>query len=356
MKKSSRAFLEQLMSVACPSGFEEPAQALVRAEFETFADTVSTDVHGNVIAAINPDAELRVMLAGHCDEIGLMVNYIDDQGYIWFGTIGGIDPIMLPGQRVRLQCDKGPVIGAIGKKPIHLMESDERGKNVKITDLWIDIGAKDKKDAEKRVSVGDIGTVIAGFEELQNDIVISRAFDDRIGSFTVIEALRRVADSKKKPKVGVFAVSTVQEEVGLRGAKTSAYGVDPHVGIAVDVGFASDFPTVDKKIVGDIKLGEGPILHRGCNINPVVARDMEAVARKAKIPYQMQAEPRATGTDANVMQTTRAGVATSLISIPNRYMHTPVEAVSLKDVDNASKLIAEYVLTLTAKSTFVPGQ
>ncbi|MFW5798292.1 MAG: M42 family metallopeptidase [Planctomycetota bacterium] len=355
MQKTSMEFLRSIMAQPSPSGFEEPVQKLVRNEMESFADTVTTDVHGNVIGCINPEGKLRVMLAGHADEIGLMVNYIDDQGYLWFSTIGGWDPVVLPGQRVFIHNDGGDVFGVIGKKPIHLMESDERSKGVKVKDLWIDIGAKDKKDAEKVVAVGDHATLDAGYAELLNGIVVCRAFDDRIGAFVVLEALRMLS-KKKGLKAAVYSVSTVQEEVGLRGARTSAFGIDPHVGIAVDVGFASDFPTVDKKLVGECELGGGPLVAKGCNINPVVRRGLEDTAKKKKIPYQLNPSPKATGTDANAIQLTRAGVATGLVSVPNRYMHTPVEAVSLEDVENTIKLLAEYILTLGEKSRFIPGE
>jgi len=192
-------------------------------------------------------------------------------------------------------------------------------------------------------------------KRLLNDRVVSRGFDDRCGAFVVTEALLDVA--KRKPKVAVWSVSTVQEEVGLRGARTSAYGLDPQVGIAVDVGHASDTPGLDKdrRKLGDVKIGKGPILCRGPNINAIVQRALENVAKARKIPYQLQAEPRATGTDANAIQVSRAGVATALVSVPNRYMHTAVEVVSLADLDNTIRLLVGYVLSLRPTDTFIPG-
>jgi len=357
MEKESFDFLKKLIDTPSPSGFEAPVQRLIRERLEGVADEIRTDVHGNVIAAINPKAELRVMLAGHCDEIGLMVQHFGyipsaDDGYIYFSAIGGIDAAILSGQRVVIHNAKGPVPGVIGRNPIHLMEQDERDKPEKLHKLYIDIGAKDKKDAMKAVEIGDPITIDVGMRELRNGLVAARGFDDRVGAFVVLETLRLLKG--KKLNVAVYGVSTVQEELGLRGARTSAFGIDPHVGIAVDVGFATDHPGGAKSKVGDVTLGRGPILHRGPNINHVLGRMLVETAKARKIPYQMTAEPRATGTDANAMQINRAGCAAALVSVPNRYMHTPVEVVSKDDVDNCSKLLAEFCRTLKADANFIP--
>ncbi len=352
MDRSALEFLKKLAETPSPSGFEQPAARIIRERMKGFADEVRTDVNGNVIGIVNGDAPLRVMLAGHCDEIGLMITHIDEKGYVYFAAIGGIDPAVLPGQMVEIHAEKRLVPGVIGRKAIHLMEPEERGKPSKIHEYWIDIGAKDKKDADKAVAVGDPITVSRRFLELRNNIVAGRGFDDRVGAWTVVETLRRM--KKARPKVGVFAVTSVQEELGLRGAKTAAFGITPHVGIAVDVGFASDYPEINKKLVGDVALGRGPILHRGANINPVLASLMEKTGRRKKIPFQIQAEPRATGTDANVMQMNGAGAATALLSIPNRYMHTPVELVSLDDLDKAVELLVATLGELKPGMDFTP--
>jgi len=352
LAKQALEFLKLVMESPSPSGFEQPVQHAVKAYMKEFADDVRVDVHGNCMGVVNEGAPTRVMLAGHMDEIGLMITHIDGEGFLYFAAVGGVDDALLPGLRVEIHGDGGVVTGVIGKKPIHLMEPSERDKAFKVKDLWIDIGARDQKDAEKAVAVGDVITVKSSFEALRNDIALSRGFDDRIGAFVVVEALRALA--KRKPKVAVYAVTTVQEELGLRGARTSAYSIDPHAGIAVDVGFASDYPGAEKKQIGTVKLGDGPILHRGANINPVLGELLVSTARKKRIPYQVQAEPRATGTDANAIQVSRGGVAAALVSVPNRYMHTPVELVSLKDVENAIGLLAETVWAMKAKMDFVP--
>jgi putative aminopeptidase FrvX len=352
MKKESTAFLEELLSVASPSGFEQPGQAVVRKYLEKKADEVTTDVHGNVIAVLNPKAPMRVMLAGHVDEIGLMVTHVSDKGFIHFAAIGGVDVGLVPGSRVHVHAKKGDILGVIGKKPIHHMSAEDRKKVPEMKDLWIDIGAKDKKDAARHVRIGDPVTSTYGYEKLLNNIVVARGFDDRIGAFVVAETLRCLAG--KKIPVALYAVSTVQEEIGLRGARTSAFGVDPHAGIAVDVGFATDFPDADQKTYGEIHLGKGPIVAIGANINPVLGNLILNTADKKKIPHQLAAEPRATGTDANAIQINRAGAAAALVSIPNRYMHTPVEVISLGDVENAIKLLAETILAMKPTMDFTP--
>ena len=344
--------LRRLVETPSPSGFEGKIRSIVKEEMEKVAHEVRVDYHGNVMALLNPGAPMRVMVSGHCDEIGLMVKYIDDQGFIYFSAIGGVDPGVLDGQRVVILTRQGGISGVIGKKPIHLMEEKERGKPLKIHQLWIDIGASQGEEARKLVSPGDPIVLQGGLMPLMNDLVVARGLDDRIGVFVVLESLKRLAT--REIQVSFYAVATVQEELGLRGARTSAFSIDPQVGIAVDVGFATDYPEVDKKLVGDVKLGKGPILHRGANINPVLSRFMEERAREKGIEFQLTGEPRATGTDANAMQITRGGVATALVSIPNRYMHTPVEVVSLRDVEGAVELVTETVAGLTPDMDFTP--
>ena len=352
MQKESLSFLKKMMDIPSPSGFEAGIQDLIRKRMERYCDDVSTDVSGNVIGVINPKAPTRLMLSGHCDEIGFMVTYIDDKGFVYFASVGGVDPGVAAGQRVKIHAAGGPVLGVIGRKPIHLMEKEDLDRQPKLHDLWIDIGAKDKRDAQTAVEVGDYATFDVGFIELKNDLVCAHGFDDRAGAFAVIETLRLLKG--RRLNVAVYGVATVQEELGLRGARTSAYGIDPHIGVAVDVGFATDFPTSDPKRVGECFLGKGPALHRGPNINARLGGEMEAVSKVKKIPFQITAEPRSTGTDANAMQVNKSGVATALVSIPNRYMHTPVEVISLVDLDNTSRLLAEFTCSLGRKPDYVP--
>jgi tetrahedral aminopeptidase len=354
MQKESLELLREMIGIASPSGHEWSIQEGLRRRMRAYCADVRMDVNGNVIGVVNPSAPLRVMLAGHCDEIGLMVMHIDDKGFLSFQGVGGVDPAVVVGQRVKIHAAKGPVFGVIGRKPIHLLEQDERGKPAKLHELWIDVGARNRKDAQKHVALGDYVTVDVGLAEMKNSLVAGRGFDDRAGAFVVVETLRRLKG--RKLKVAVYGVTSVQEELGLRGARTSAFGIDPHVGIAVDLYFATDYPGADPKRTGELTLGKGPALHRGPNINPLLGRMLEDTAKKEKIAVQIIPEPRATGTDANAMQVNRAGVATALISVPNRYMHTPVEVISLNDLDNASRLLAEFLVELKPDARFIPEE
>jgi len=234
------------------------------------------------------------------------------------------------------------------------MEGEERNKAPKVHDIWIDIGAKDGKEARKLVRIGDPITYDANFEILRGNLAVSRGFDNKMGAYVVAETLRSVSQSKRKSKASLYAVATVQEEIGLRGARTSTYGVDPQVGIALDVTHATDHPGMDKRKLGEVKLGEGPVITRGANINPAVFDLLIKVAKKNKIPHQIDAAAGGTGTDANAMQVSRSGVATGLVSVPERYMHTPVEVLSLTDLDNTVKLLTEFVLAVDEKTNFIP--
>jgi len=352
MDAASRQFLTQILASPSPSGYERPVQDVIRTYAREFADEVKTDLHGNVITVRNPQAPFRVLLAGHCDQIGLIVQYIDDDGYIYFQSIGGWDATVLIGQRVTIWTNSGPVQGVIGRKPIHLLSEEERKAVPKLKDLWIDIGAASKAETTQKVRIGDPMTIELAERELLNNRLVASGLDDKSGAWVVIEALKRV--DRQKLRVSVYAVATVQEELGLRGARTSAFGIDPHVGIAVDVTFATDCPNMEKKEEGEIKLGRGPVIYRGPNMNPKVVDRLVELAEANKIPYQLAASGKATGTDANAIQINRAGVATGLVSIPNRYMHSPVEVISLDDLDAAANLLARFVEALSPEDDFTP--
>jgi putative aminopeptidase FrvX len=355
MRPKSFEFLKALAEAPSPSGYEQPAQRVFRDYIRGCVDEVRTDVLGNTFGYIRGSkAKPVVMLSGHCDEIGFMVTYIDENGFAFFSPIGGVDTQLLPGKRVWVHTAKGPRAGVMGRKAIHLIEPKDREKVVQIHNLFIDFGAKDKKEAESLVKIGDPITFAVGLERLQGDRVVSRGFDDKMGSFVVGEVLRRIWERKEGPRCSVYGVSTVQEEIGLRGATTSAYQVQPDVGIAVEVGHASDYPEVDKKRVGEYKLGAGPIIARGANINPEVFSLLQKAAKRGKIPIQILGAPRATGTDANVIQLSRKGVATGLVSVPLRYMHTPAEVLSLKDLEATCDLLVEFVYLLKENMSFIP--
>jgi len=354
MKPGSLAFLKRLLDTPGPSGFETAPARVWREEAGTFADRVSADVSGNSIAAVNPDGTPRVMLAGHIDEIGLMIVHVDDDGYLYFSNIGGWDPQILVGQRVHLLTKKGALDGVIGKRAIHLLKQDERDRASKVTDLWIDIGAKSRTDALRRVRIGDPAVLAVPTAELPNRRLVARSIDNRIGAFVVLEALRAL--SRRRAAAGCFAVATTQEEIAWAGggARTSAAGIDPHVAVVVDVTHATDHPNVEKKEHGDVRLGAGVVLSRGSAVNPVVFDMLVATAEADSIPYTIQAAPRDTGTDADAIHLAQHGIPTGLVSVPNRYMHSPNEMVDLADLERAAKLLAGFARRITPKTDFTP--
>lgn len=356
MRSESLVFLENLLDAPSPSGYEQPAQRVFREYVTPFCDELTTDIMGNVFARISGKGKNlpKVMIVGHTDEIGLQIKYIDDKGFLYFAAVGGVDAHLTPGKRVAIHTANGPLPGVIGKKPIHLMDNKDRETVVKLEAQYIDIGASDKKEAQKLVRVGDAVTFESSFTRLHGDRVASRGFDDKAGCFVVAEVLRLVAASGKKLPVDLYGVSSVQEEIGMRGGTTSCYTVNPDVGICVEVDFATDQPDVERKHNGEVALGKGPILARGANINPHLFELLEKSAEKEKIAIQHTAAPRGTGTDANVMQISRGGVATALVKLPLRYMHTSVETVSLSDLEDAAKLIVATLKRISSREEFIP--
>ncbi|HEX4611099.1 MAG TPA: M42 family metallopeptidase [Urbifossiella sp.] len=356
MEHTSHEFLRQLLETPSPSGFEPPIQHVVRDYARGFADEVTTDRHGNVFAARFPEGKTadapRVMLAGHCDQIALMVQHIDESGFLYVQPIGGWDMQILLGQNLTVWTKTGPVPGVVARRAIHLLKPEERSKVPDFTDVWVDIGAKNKEDAETLVRHGDPVTFALGYRPLRNGLAASPAMDDKVGLWVVMEAVRLLKG--RAVRAAVYGVSTVAEEIGLRGATTAAYAIDPTVGIAVDVTHATDTPGNDKKTQGEIKLGAGPVLFRGPNISPRVFDLFDDLAKTHSIPVQVRGVPRATGTDANAIQISRAGVACGLLGIPNRYMHSPVEVVHLDDLTNAAKLLAEFCLAVGPETNWIP--
>src|SRR5262249_999856 len=305
------AFLKDLLLTPSPSGFERPIQDVVRAWIKPFADEVRTDRHGNVIAVRNPGGSPRILLAGHCDQIGLMVQHVDEHGFLYVQPIGGWDMQILLGQNLTVWTRQGPVHGVVSRRAPHLLTNEERNKVPQFTDVWVDVGCKDRKEAEGLITLGDPVTFALGYRELRNGMASSPGMDDKVGRWTVMGALRLLHG--RTLQAAVYSVSTVQEEIGLRGATTSTYGVRPTVGIAVDVCHATDTPGNDKKQLGDTRLGGGPAIFRGPNINPRVFERLQQTARTHEITVQVRGAPRATGTDANAIQLSRDRVATGLL-------------------------------------------
>lgn len=343
----------RLLDAPGPSGHEAAAAAVWCAAAEEFAERTWSDVHGNSFAEINPDGAPTVMLAGHADEIGLMVNHIDDEGFLWVVGVGGWDPQVLVGQRVDVLTGNGIVAGVVGRRAVHLIKGDDATKAVKLKELWIDIGAGTGDEAKARISIGDVAVIRSDTVNLGDDFIAARSIDNRVGAVVVLESLRRAAE--RGCQAHVVAVATVQEEIGYvagGGARTGAFGLDPQAGIVVDVTHATDHPTIEKTEHGDIRLGKGPVLARGAAINRTVYAGLAAAAKAENIEVQIQAVPAMTGTDADAVRMSRAGVAVGLVSVPNRYMHSPNQLVSVADVDQTAELIATYLAGLTGSIDF----
>jgi endoglucanase len=351
MREPSLTFLRTLVNTPSPVGHESRGQRVWLDYATQFADETFSDAYGNCVAVLNKGGSPRLMLAGHADEIALAVNYIDADGFIYVRKMGGVDPAITKAQRVTIHTRKGPVRGVVANVAPHLMKEEKEPKPPKIHEIFLDIGA-DKKEAKKLVEIGDPITLVDEFELLRNDLAVARAFDNRIGTWAVAEALRLLKTGKGKLQAEVCAVSNVQEEVGLLGARQIAYSLKPDVALVVDVTHATDYPTVNKAQHGNIKLGKGPaITHGGCN-HPDVVRRIEAVAKAKKIELQHEAMSNTSGTDTDVIFWTRGGIPSGLISLPNRYMHSPVEVVNLNDLAQIPELLAGFALSLKQGEEF----
>jgi len=349
ISEKNLGFLKDLVSAPSPSGFEAPAQQVVRKFLAPYADELSSDNNGNLIAFKKGSGKLKVMVVGHADEIGFIINHIDEQGYLYVKTLGGFDLNLLPGLRVDIHHQDQVVRGIIGKKPIHMMRGAEEAPKLKLEDLWIDIGATSKEDALKRVAIGDIITYHSQFERLSDDMIVAKATDNKVGVYVAAVVMQELA--RKKLKANYYAVSSVGEETTMRGASTAAFQIEPDIAIAVDVTFTSDIPGSDKRLYGDLALGKGPTISIGAALHPVIREKLTGIADKQKIPYQLEIAPGRTGTDADAIHALKAGAATAVIGIPNRYMHTPNEVVSLSDLENAVKLVAAFVQAVDDKIT-----
>lgn len=356
MKKEELAFFKSLVEAPSPSGYEQPAAQVLRENLSNYADEVNTNVLGSVHALLKAkggEAKQSVMLAGHIDEVGLMVNYIDDKGFISFKAVGGVDAGILPGMRVTVHAKDGDYLGVMGRKPIHLIDEGERKNITPIDKLFLDLGMS-AEEVKKHVRIGDVATFAVGLEEFGDDLIVSRALDDKMGAYLaarVMEEVKRAGGAK----VDLFVAGTVQEEIGLRGGETSAYGLNPDIGLAIEVCHATDYPGIDKNAHGEQNLGGGPVIARGPNINPVLFDLLVAAAEAAEVPYQIGAEPRGTGTDANAIQLSRGGKVAGLVSIALRYMHTPTEVLKKSDLDACVKMLTRFVLDLDAETDFTPG-
>lgn len=352
MREESVKFLERLINTPSPSGHEVRGQRVWLDYVAEFAEETFTDAYGNAVAILNKGGSPRVMLAGHADEIAMTVNFINAEGFIYVRKLGGVDPAITKAQRVAIHTKNGAVRGVVGNVAWHLVKGEKERKAPEIHELFIDIGVANKKEAEKLVKIGDPITLVDEFELLRNELAISRAFDNRIGTFAVAEALRLLNEGDRKLHAEVCAVSNIMEEIGLLGARQIAYTLKPDVAVVVDVTHATDYPTVNQQMHGEIKVGQGPSLtHGGCN-HPDVVERLEQVAKTAKIRLQHEAMSATSGTDTDVIFWTRGGIPSALVSLPNRYMHSPVELVSLTDLEQIPQLLAAFALSLKKGEQF----
>ncbi len=336
--------LDRLLRTGAPSGYEAPVAAVWR-EAASFA-TLSTDGLGSSVARVGEDGPLLAVV-GHIDEIGLVVTHIDEKGFIYFAPIGGWDPQILVGQRVEIRSKDGLVPGVVGRKPIHLLEPEQRKKVVEIKGLHIDIGASDRDEAAGLVRIGDPAVIAAEPVTMLGSRLASRSMDNRLGAYVALESLRRAQEGGGL-SASFAAVAAVQEEIGLFGARTSVFEVKPDLAIAVDVTHGTDAPGVDEKEVGTHPLGSGPVIGRGSTLSPKVFELLVEAAEGAGIEYSIGASGRGTSTDADAIQISRSGIPTGLVSIPLRYMHSPVELVDLDDVEAAIELLVAFAGNLSA--------
>jgi putative aminopeptidase FrvX len=351
MRKASLEFLKRLLRTPSPSGFEAAGQKVWCDYARKHADEVVTDSYGNAVAVLNPTGRPKVMLDGHADEIGLMVKHIDEKGFLYFQQIGGVNAALVQSKRVTIHAAGGAVRGVVGATAIHLRERGKEPKVPKMHELFIDIGARNAAAAGKRVRVGDAITFVDDFEMLDGRVAVARAFDNRAGTWAVIEALRIAKGAGVR--CCVCACSSIQEETGLNGAKMQVFRVRPDAAVAVDVTHATDTPGIDSKQHGEVKLGEGPTIAIGRENHPALVARLRKVAKRKRIPLQTEAFSQSGGTDAQAIWTANGGVPSAILSIPNRYMHSTVEMLDLRDLQRTADLLGAFCADLRRGEKFV---
>jgi len=352
MRPESFDFLKQLLETPSPSGFETRGQRVWADYVGKYASPVQSDPYGNVFAALNPGVSPKILLAGHADELGLMVNHISDEGYLYFQGIGGVDRAMLRGRPVLVHGPKGAVHGVTGHLAIHMQSPDDRKKVPEFHEVFIDIGVRSKAEALELVRIGDAISMDAGVVRLAGDRIAGRGCDNRIGTWSAAEALRLLAPRIAELQSSVIGLSTVQEENGLYGATMAGYRIRPDIAIVIDVTHATDIPLCSKPKHGDVRLGGGPVISIGSANHPVLIERFREVAAKHGIPVQFEANPRFSGTDADAIFIQRGGIPTLNIGLPNRYMHSPVEVIDLADLEALAELLAAFCLDVKTDDVF----
>jgi endoglucanase len=352
MRETSFDFLKQLLETPSPSGFETRGQSVWASYVRHFADKVESDAYGNVFAELNPEGSPKIAITGHSDELGLMISYISEEGYLYFRGIGGVDRAMLRGQRVMVHGAKGSVSGVTGHLAIHMQEPDDRKKVPEFHEVFIDIGARSRREAEELVRIGDAVTNDANVFKLTGERIAARGCDNRIGTWSAAEALRLLAADRHRLSASVVAVSTIQEENGLYGARMAGYSLRPDAALVVDVTHATDIPICSKIKHGDVKLGGGPVIGIGSANHPVLIERLRSIGSARGIALQYEVNPRFSGTDADAIFVQRGGIPSVTIGLPNRYMHSPVEVIDLGDLEALARLLAEFCFDVRRDETF----
>ena len=354
MDPAGKQFLVDLLRTPSPTGWEQPIQRKIHDRFKNVAHAMEPDVHGNLILSLNPHSKRKIMLAGHCDQIGFLVKYISPEGYIYLDKLGGADSGVILGERLIIHAKSGPIEAVVGRKPVHLQQGPEVQQIPVANKIWLDIGATDDREVRERVAVGDYVTFKLDVTELHGDLIAAPGLDNKAGLFVCLEAFRQCAQSGCK--VGLYVASTVQEEIGSRGAATVTNKLSPDVGIAVDVVPATDDPGYDlpPQQYVPCKLRGGPTISTGPNTNRVVEKMLVAAAKRHDLPYQSDPSGKTAANDARVIQIADSGVAAASVGIPQRNMHTQVEIVSLSDLDHAVRLLTEFVRSVDEHTDFRP--
>lgn len=350
MNKESKEFLMELLNTPSPSGREQEIQRKWASYIKDDADKIETDHAGNVIGILNPDAKFKVLLAGHCDEIGFIINRIDDKGYLYFSKVGWLSPKLAPGMKVEVLGYKKRLTGVIGVMPEHF--NDNKDSRIEFEDLYIDCGATSKEDIEQYVRFGDFAVYKREPELLLNDRISGRGLDNKTGAFIIAEVLKNVA--KKNPKVGVYCVSTTAEEINTQGAYGAGSSISPDMAIICDVTFATDHPGMNTHKYGEYYLDKGPVIGIGPAINTNITELIEKAAEKLQMKPQYELYVNSTGTDGDRIKYTGKGVPIALVSLPLRYMHAPVETASFKDMEAEIQLLSELILNLTGEENLKP--
>jgi endoglucanase len=349
MNKESKEFLLELLNTPSPSGREQEIQKKWSSYVKGYADKIETDNAGNVIGIINPDAKFKVLFAGHCDEIGFIVNRIDDKGFLYFSKVGWISPKLAPGMKVEILGYKKHITGVIGVNPEHFNEGKDK---IEFEDLYIDCGANSKEEMEQYVRFGDLVVYKRESELLLNDKISGRGLDNKTGAFIVAEVLKNVA--RRNPKVGLYFISTTSEEILGQGAYSAGSGIEPNMAVICDVTFATDHPGIDTNKHGEVFLDKGPVLGIGPSVSIKINELLERAAEKLAMKLQYELYTSSTGTDGDKIRYTGKGVPIALVSLPLRYMHSPVETASFKDIDAEIELLSELITGLTGKESLKP--